>query len=88
MAMDDAAMEYLAWLEERDWSELEPGQIVRYVGSEPELRGVWWVAMRRTDTPEWDLYYLRRPAKDGHAWEAMNAERYELSVAVARSRDY
>ena len=65
MEREDA--NYLAWLEDRDWSELEAGQRVVYKGR------VWTVHSSLGD----DRYTLRSVR---NRWERTNADRIDIVV--------
>ncbi len=71
--IDPDGEEYLAWLEERDWSELEVGRHVLYVGTVPEMYGVWRVLARKALSGDEDIYELVRGRH-----QRINADRWEM----------
>ncbi len=69
--MNEAGADFLAWLEHRDWSELELGEGVVYKGAMLSAHGLWVVHARIDD----DRYTLRHP---DHEFMRLNADRLEL----------
>lgn len=64
---------YLAWLEHTDWSELEPGEMVLYLGSIDACHGLTYVVVEQIDV---DRYKLKSTQ---YEWERLNADRMDLT---------
>lgn len=70
--INDEGADLLAWLEQRDWAELEPGTRVAYAGGLLAAHGLWVVAEQVDE----DRYTLKHPDNE---WQRLNADRSELT---------
>lgn len=79
--LSDEQINYLAWLEDRDWSELEPGECVIYSGRLHDASYGWVVHEKLPD----DRYTLRSTL-----WTnvRLNADRRELTPVQSGEVDY
>lgn len=69
--LNDNEIDFLAWVDYNYYSELEPGDEVKYEGGFLKLRGVWIVHERIDD----DRYTLKLPSNE---YARLNADRRDL----------